>query len=336
MRVNITCITHIHTHTQVHFHQFALFNDQEGDVPQLRRIGAVQSDNELSRVRNSILAIASDKIMYGDEAAYEASEILRRFFPLLFYSPFHLVRFLLDSFRLTEEKKETESALRDVLRRELSSLRHESTWIVLWNNQVELWRLESSDKDLDRDGCDLAYIMSMILKLLGDTTAKSTIQMRTVRILIVILVTAHRYLLSTLQNEIVRMKKQNPILDPICSLLLTSCSDLVKLVTECLKSVENKVRYGCAIIISRRVLQPYLLGLVSSFSLWHSRCCGETTDGSEIDFSLTRLLSRDRHDVLCQLGSSLGDVLIALEKARVKTKQRQHEWLVDIEMCIGM
>ena len=61
-------------------------------------------------------------------------------------------------------EKEIESALRDVLRRELSSLRHESTWIVLWNNQVELWRLESSDKDLDRDGCDLAYIMSMIFE----------------------------------------------------------------------------------------------------------------------------------------------------------------------------
>jgi len=55
---------------KVHLHQFALFNEEEGDVPQLRCIDAVRSDSELARVRNTILAIASDKSKYGDEASY--------------------------------------------------------------------------------------------------------------------------------------------------------------------------------------------------------------------------------------------------------------------------
>ena len=246
------------------------------------------------------------------------------------------MRFLLDSVRLMDEEKKVHSALRDVLRRELSSLRHESTWNVLWNNQTKLLLKKQKNKDddnLDRDGCDLAYVIGMVMKLLEDTTQRNTIQMRTVKILNVVLVTAHRYLLSTLQNEIVSQSSIS--LHNLVSLLVLSCSDLLALVTKCFES-ENKIRCGCGVVIARRVLQPYLLSLASNFSLWdYNHNNNDNNLENELDFSLIRLLPYDRHDMLCRLGSSLGDILSALENVRVKTQQRQHEWLVDIEMCVG-
>ena len=141
MRVNITCITHIsHTHTRTFINSHCstikkeTYPNFDVSVPfnpttsclvfatPFLRLQVTRSCTE-TRLPRSIGNIA--KILS---------------LTVLLAVPFGTISSRLVQIDGRERNRISTSRC---VGRELSSLRHESTWIVLWNNQVELWRLES-------------------------------------------------------------------------------------------------------------------------------------------------------------------------------------------------